>query len=66
MHAKWADAVAQLKKQQAYLTEMEGGIDDKTLRVWRTRLEAFYVGVRDIKKHKEMDNPFVADVDRGK
>ena len=47
------------------MAEFESGIEEEKLRKWRNDLEAFYVSVRDIKKHKELYNPFVPDVDRG-
>ena len=65
LHRKWQEAVKRRDEERAYIMGLEQDIDEEQIQEWRQRLDAFYIGVENIRNHKTLDNPFIPNVDRG-
>ena len=63
LHKKYREAKTQVRRSRRFLQEFERSIDPATLAQWETEEAAWLAKVVDIKNHKDLDNPFVPNVD---
>ncbi|TFK87312.1 hypothetical protein K466DRAFT_491107 [Polyporus arcularius HHB13444] len=60
---KYREAKKQLRTSSRFLTKFEKSIDSVTLATWKKEEAEWLAKVVNIKNHKDLDNPFVPDVD---